>query len=417
MKKFLSLVLVALMVIPFGMMATTSISAAGTVIYVKDGGTGDGSAADKALASIPAAIDAASKKTEDVTIKLVGEVTMDLTSAHYEEPRHTNKITITGNDANAKMLVQTHETASTAADKHFWIMNGELCFEKVNIEVKTGKYLLVLVTQLNDLTFGEGVNCKNSVEGGNETYTVLIRGMMLDYKPEYHYNAETNTYTANPTITLKSGRFFQVVGYMSDASNKTTAKLNGDVTVNISGTTVIEKLCIVANSYVSCNNATVNLDGGEIVQFLSASDRPGANMSQYGISGVTGTYTLNIGKNFDITKSANKENGSVFYGIGGTTANTGYDLALNIEGNGTCIANIDENVYDAIVAATDKLNQASFDKINKVETPADTGNDDSTTGNNPSTSDASTFATAILMVSVLCFGTVTAFCKKKAAKR
>ena len=73
MKKFLALILVALMVVPFGMLATTSISAAGnTDLYVKDGGTGDGSSADKALPSLDAANQVAASLTTDVTIKFVG---------------------------------------------------------------------------------------------------------------------------------------------------------------------------------------------------------------------------------------------------------------------------------------------------------------------------------------------------------
>ena len=104
MKKLLALILVALMVVPFGMLATTSVSAANTVMYVKAGGTGDGSTAAKAFGSIPDAVNAAAKKTEDVTIKLVGEVTLDLSESNYEEPVHSNKITVTGNDANAKMI-------------------------------------------------------------------------------------------------------------------------------------------------------------------------------------------------------------------------------------------------------------------------------------------------------------------------
>ena len=97
MKKFLALLLVALMVVPFGMMATTSVSAAGnTDIYVKDGGTGDGTTADKAVGSLSAANQIAAGLTTDVTIKFVGTVTEDgtaYTDFRYNEPAHTNKIT------------------------------------------------------------------------------------------------------------------------------------------------------------------------------------------------------------------------------------------------------------------------------------------------------------------------------------
>ena len=56
MKKFISLLLVCLMVVPFGMLAGVSVSADSTkTVYLSDGGSGDGSAADKPVASMEAA--------------------------------------------------------------------------------------------------------------------------------------------------------------------------------------------------------------------------------------------------------------------------------------------------------------------------------------------------------------------------
>ncbi len=50
MKKIIALLLVCLMVVPFGMLATTSISAAGKTIYVSD--AGDDTAAGDAAAPV-----------------------------------------------------------------------------------------------------------------------------------------------------------------------------------------------------------------------------------------------------------------------------------------------------------------------------------------------------------------------------
>ena len=84
MRKLMSLLLVALMIVPFGALAATGISAdSETVLYVKEGGTGDGSSADSALASIDAANKIAVTKAGDVTIKIVGTITFDLYTDHY----------------------------------------------------------------------------------------------------------------------------------------------------------------------------------------------------------------------------------------------------------------------------------------------------------------------------------------------
>jgi len=50
MKKFISLLLVCLMVVPFGMLASTGVSAAGNTVYVSDAGDDTKSGADAANA-------------------------------------------------------------------------------------------------------------------------------------------------------------------------------------------------------------------------------------------------------------------------------------------------------------------------------------------------------------------------------
>ena len=134
-----------------------SVSAADTVLYVKDGGTGNGSSADNALPSLDAANQAAAALSSDVTIKFVGTVVLDgtaFTDYQYAEPAHANKITWTGADASAKLVLKTDASA------RFYMLGGELCIKNLAIEID-GTKVMAIITNLHDLTVEEGVTCKN----------------------------------------------------------------------------------------------------------------------------------------------------------------------------------------------------------------------------------------------------------------
>ena len=164
MKKLLAVILVALMVIPFGVMMSVGADVASDVIYVKEGATGDGSSADNALGSLHAANQAAAAVANgNVTIKIVGTVTLDYTDAnagifdgnYYYVPTHAANVTLTGADATAKLVFKTGTTA------RYYMMGGDLCIKDLAIETD-GSKVLCLVTRLNDLTVDTGVTTVNT---------------------------------------------------------------------------------------------------------------------------------------------------------------------------------------------------------------------------------------------------------------
>ena len=387
MKKLLSLVLVALMVLPFGMLSATTITAdEGTVLYVKEGGTGDGSSADNALPSIFAANEIAASKTEDVTIKFVGTVTIDGTDTekfvgtYYEEPAHANKITWTGADADSKIVIVTAKNTSDTKAKYY-CMGGELKIENIDIEI-SGHKVFVIITHLHDIEVGEGVTVTNPSTAAE---TISIYGAVSStYNKSPYYDAETATHTVNPTITIKSGSFKQVVAYIGNAStNLTAAKtpfgktvvLNGDVTFNVSGAnTYIYQIYPVCNSYNTVTNCTINLDGGIIGRFVGATDRKYTKgIVSYGPSGTVGTYTLYITENFDLNAQTaligNDGNSKQEFMLAlcGATANKDFAGAIDDPMLGTYILKLDAAIYDAAIAETNKINFATFDDVQKVE--------------------------------------------------
>ena len=424
MKKIMALILVALMVVPFGMLATTSVSAADTVLYVKDGGTGNGSSADNALPTIDAANQVAKTVSGNVTIKFVGTVTFDATTTFtenkYFEPAHTNKITWTGADANAKLVVAT-ETAAK-----YYIMGGNLAIKNLAIE-NTGSKVLVFITNLYDITVDTGVSIVNTTAAAE---TVTIYGLTKDfYKDCPFYNAETFTHTANPTITIKSGSFKQIVAYIGNASTALTAgkegitstvNLNGKVTINVSGAdTFISQLHAVVNSYNPVKDCEITLDGGIIGRHVSATDRKyGAGIVTYGPSGVTGTYTLYLTKNFNLdaqtTLVGAEYSGEFTAALCGTTGN---DDCQNSKGDdilGKFILKADAEIFDKVDAETVKINKDTFDEVVKVEAPAQGGNQggNDNQGGNADTSDY----TAVFAVIAVMSAAAVVVLKKRATR-
>ena len=419
MKKYLALILVALMVVPFGMMATTSISAAGnTDLYVKDGGTGDGSSADNALPSLDAANQAAAALTTDVTIKFVGAVNLNAdmfthTGNTYQAPAHSNKITWTAADANSKLVVNTTDTAAL-----YYELGGELTVKNLAIE-NTGKKVFVLVTLLHNLTIDTGVSVTN-VNGAAPIETISIYGAAAitnynAYERMVGWNAETKTHTANTTITVKSGNFKQVVGYVGNYSNKHPGvNLNGKVTINISGAnTYVGAVHPVVNSYNYVKDCEITFDGGIIGNYVGAVDRKyTAGIVTYGAAGVVGEYVVYLTKNFDLSAQTyldgkdgmgNSGKKTEFYnGICGATCNDDYVGSPAAENLGNYILKADAEIYDAVAAETVKINKDSFDKIEKVEAaqPEQPEQPDQP-GDTPSTGDMTWVVAVVAAVAVM----------------
>ena len=357
------------MVLPFGVFASVGAFADGEeVIYVKAGGKGDGSSADSPLGTLDSAVKLAAKKTADVTIKFIGNVTFDLTafdSKKFYEPAHTNKITWAGNDADATLTIKTADK-----DAGYYFLGGEFGIKDLAIEID-GTKVVAIITNLYDVTVEEGVSIVNPQA---ETETVTIGGCIQSNYENPFYDAATKTHTANPTITVKSGRFKQLVPYFLNASNKVPGvKLEGKVTVNISGEdTYVYQAYASANSYNTVTDCEIILDGGIIGRFVGNSDRKyNSGMMKYGAAGTLGTYTLYITKNFDFDKQdalvGEASDGEFYHGLCGTTANKDYLNSVGDELLGTFILKLDDEIADQATQESIKINLDTFDQKVKAD--------------------------------------------------
>ncbi len=372
MKKIISLLLVCLMVVPFGMLASVSVSAADDVLYVKDGGTGDGSSADKALGTIDAAYAAAKKSGKDTTVVVVGDVPFNIQATYGFYPeKHAGKITITGKYGSVvggRLLI-------SAGDQHHWVLSGELELNNIELGVKeldsATKKNIVFRCHFNPITFGDGVVVASGVG-------IYIVGGVVDAKPAGHpdvatnpekfvdktnYDEATNTYKGDCRITLKSGTFKEV-GIMSRGGYSTVAPFVGTSTLILSGTASVEKIVEFRNcKNLISGDVNILLDGGKILNWIGH--------NQYGADTVTGVdknskFTIVATKNFDIEDSFNAAAAAGYIsGIAGSTVKTdSFESVLEIADLGEYRFFAEASVFEEI-KASGKLYAESFDKVDK----------------------------------------------------
>jgi len=418
MKKIMAILLCALMVVPFGMLLTVNVSAAETVtIYAKDGGTGDGSSEANAVGNFKDAVIAASLANKEAKIVICGTVGFDMSVNWTDAPAH-KKITVTGKDANAKLAVTTNDASTD--NNRIWYAMGDIAFEKLHIELQTCSAFLIN-TQFHNLTFGEGMKMTTiSTKAGARLVSVRIGdGTSLandNIKDKFSYDATANTFKADPVLTFKSGTYTEIVGFQN-ISKDTLGDLDGKFTINVSGDVKFNKMVVCRNAYSTVKNAEFNFDGGMFIDWVAACDRPSSNLDTKH-SGVTenGTLTINVTKNFDITKNIPAGTSTTaFYGFGGTSCSKSAAKPAYVD-KANYFININEDVYDSVITY---VMADSFDKVTKVENPpvVDPGNqggDNTQGGGNADTGDMTWVVAAVAAVSVM--GCAVVATKKRATR-
>ena len=365
-NKILALILCAFMVIPFGALLSLDIAADDiATVYAKDGGSGDGSSESSAVGNFKDAIYAAAEKNKETKIVIVGTVGFDMSASWEDAPSH-KKITIVGKDENAKLAVTTDD--NNVDNNRIWYVLGELEFANLHIELQTCSAFLIN-TQFHDITFGDGMKITTvSTVTGARTVSLRIGDGKTVANPEiqslYSYDANANTFKANPTFTLKSGTFTEIVGFQNMSADN-LGDLDGTFTVNVSGDVKFNKMVVCRNAYSTVKNAVFNFNGGMFIDWVAACDRPATSLDTKH-SGVTegGTFTINIGKDFDITKNIPAGTSTTaFYGFGGTSCSKSAAKPAYVD-KAEYVININEDVYDSVVAY---VMADSFDSVNKIE--------------------------------------------------
>ncbi len=350
MKKALAFFLCAALVLTPAL--ALPAAAADKVVYVKDGGTGDGSAADAAVGSLADAY--AALGAGGGTIVVVGTI-QAVGDAAFTEPEHTGPVTVTGKlgetDYNAVLKVTTN---------HF-LCSGDTTFDNLTLEL-SGTH--VIRARFHHLTFGEGLVTTSTKDPFPQLFVV---------------GGDQSSSSALPTsgdthLTILGGKIQELIG---GARSGAPAAYTGRSFVEIGKNADIQKLALGHRS-TKLDNGTglLVLDGGVVRLWAGGHDNKA--------NGFTGDVLVVITKNFDISGS--------FDGAGSRTT-TDSSAAANVIFNGlsgssvfrsdsvegsnyfvsTRTANAElliANEVNAAVTATDKIATESFTKISAGDASA-----------------------------------------------
>ena len=367
MKKFISLLLVCLMVVPFGMLATTGVSAdTAKTVYVSDNGDDakDGSAADKAVKTMTKAYELLG--TAGGTIVIADTYTQ---AAHFLAPEHTGKVTIKGATADAQYNIN--------ASARF-VLGGPTEFDSFKYVIKS-TVTWMIVCRFNDFTVNETV-----VGNRNGKDCIAVLGVQSDNDAT---KMHATTTPKDATLTLNGGDWTDVIGLgrnglgTPSGTPLTAADFEGvDLTINIGGNVVLQKLYLAmrsvgttyAQEFVPNASCTVNLNGGTIGQFACLHDIKTLNY------GFAKGATFNIGKDFDISKSFTVTPvAGVYSGISGDSAWDATSYTATPVGKTKIVCA--EEVYSTI-SSSDKVRVDSFASVEKAvaQTPDQPGDTPST---------------------------------------
>lgn len=213
----------------------------GSVVYVKDGATGNGFSPAAPIGSIEAAQALLSKGG---TVVLVGETTL---SVKCTLPAHSEAITYTS-------VYDGVDYRTQGARLYFpngvtILLGGEAIFKDINIHTDTYAYI---TAGFNPLTFDTGVNVtwteENLAKDSDEVNGLRLAGGYNVVSEKIYVDRDAN-------ITLKSGFFRHVHGF-----SRYTGKVNYTGTANIvvAGTATVDELITGATQH-DATAANVNL--------------------------------------------------------------------------------------------------------------------------------------------------------------
>ena len=256
MKKIIVIALALMSVVLLCATLSMGAFASENVVYLKDGGTGDGKTAETPFGNIGDAY--AALGTEGGTIVVCGsyDFSSAVSNAFFVEPAHTGKVTVTQKYNGVDYRT---DGASLYINKGSrWGLNGPLTLENINIEDKTGKTCLLIVCQFNPIVIGEGVEnigFKNTKLGDALS---ILGGVQNGFDA---YNTVTRSSPSN--ITINSGKFL-VAGNSRQVSILEKGVFTGQVNITINGGEITTLYCGSINDGLSTGDVKLTINGGKI---------------------------------------------------------------------------------------------------------------------------------------------------------
>ena len=242
-----------LLILALGVLSVAA-SAAGTatVVYLADGGSGDGTAPESPVGTLTAAYDALDL-TKDCTVVLCGKFTQ--TANFTRKEAYTGSVTMTsvygGTDYRESGAVYEFK------NNRFYLW-GETTFENMHFNTTAGTFLLV-VAQHNKVTVGEGV----TITGAKLTGTTVATSFSI--LGGYQDGASTTANTLDIDITVLSGSKIYIVAFAR--GNKGAPSYTGTANIKIGGNAGVSGLHLsgVDRNDIAYGTTKVEITGGATV--------------------------------------------------------------------------------------------------------------------------------------------------------
>lgn len=276
------------------------------VVFLKNGGTGDGTSAESPLGTITAAYTALG--TAGGTIVICGKFEL---TATFTEPAHTGLVTITQvyNDVDYRGAGGTENTFYITSSGKRYVLSGPTKFENINIHgFGTSTSFILFIANYYPITMGEGIYCDGFL------YTELARSTSIlgGYQSGQGTPVATNL---DSHITIQSGKFL-LVGFNRSISGPYTGTAHIDVSggeiVSIFGGSAAGTgggldLNITGGKFsgpVYASNYGGNMGAGSVHVTISGGNFSSCPTIVGGTNGVGETTTIDISgyeEEFDIT--------------------------------------------------------------------------------------------------------------------
>ncbi len=306
------------------LLTVSAFAAEGDVYYVCDGGTGNGSSAQSASASLA---DAYTALSDGGTVVVCGPYTI---SAFLDTPHHSGKMTITSVHGGVDYR-KTNNAALIFAESMY--IGGETEFCDINLN--SASYYPAIYARNYSLVMGDGIECNKindsrqylSIIGGgryaqtNKSTSVTINsgtyqrtrggtseGGSQNYTTSLTINGGTfvervllgsiGSHSGDITGTVNGGEFRQGIVAASLADGET---FSGNVTLTISGGTFYSRLGVTVNDKGTCiGHFALTINGGEfahLTELVGPKNCAGSMTSEINstvdlTAKETGTYTL-----------------------------------------------------------------------------------------------------------------------------
>lgn len=243
MKKYISVALTLIFICTAFTALSINLSAASAVVYVKDGGTGNGSTSSSPLGSLTDAYNALGASggkivlTGETTVPSNGTNQMNSagkTTGVFSEPVHTGKVVVTSADTANPSTLFFDVSKSTE-----YLLSGPTRFE--NLVISTGEVTtdnIYFEGRGNHLIMGEGITMYDNKTVANYASTkVYVLGLCTRGSEYEGFNDDV------PHVTLYSGNYAFVAAYTSYV-NLDKGVLTGDAFIDVLGNiTVYEFIC------------------------------------------------------------------------------------------------------------------------------------------------------------------------------